>query len=260
MIGIIGGTGSYDVNSFGESQQVVISTEYGDVTLWKGEYKGEDVYFLPRHGEHHQRLAYEVQHHANILAFKQLGVNQILATVAAGGINPNFEPGDLVLLDQFISFHTSMFTYGKYSVDMTEPYCPHLRSLLSEAAQSLSYKMHESGNYLSFDGPRYETAAEIRAFAILGADVVGMTNGPEATLAREQGICYATVALVTNKAAGLAAQGPDLKQHSKIGKEHSYKVLDLFKWVIEYRGDESTCNCHALYEKALSARQQQTNK
>ncbi len=257
MIGIIGGTGTYDVNSFGKSEQVSVSTEYGDVVLWQGSYEGEDVLFLPRHGEHHERLAYQVQHHANILAFKKLGVRRILATVAAGGIHPDLEPGDLVLLDQFISFHTTMHTYGRYSVDMTEPYCPQLRSLLTEGSKALGYALHERGTYLSFDGPRYETAAEIRAFAAMGADLVGMTNGPEASLAREQGICYATVALVTNRAAGLSLQGPDLKQHSMIGKEYGHRVLDLFKYAIAHLPEEYTCNCHQLYEKALLARRGQ---
>lgn len=254
MVGIIGGTGTYDVNSFGASEVVTVTTEYGDVELWKGDYAKEVVYFLPRHGANHERLAYQVQHHANIAAFVKLGVQRIYATVAAGGINPLYEVGDLVLLDQFISFHTTMYTYGKYSVDMTEPYCSQQRSLLLEGAKSLGYRLHERGNYLSFDGPRYETAGEIRAFAMLGADLVGMTNGPEASLAREMGLCYATIALVTNRAAGLSSQGPDLRQHSRVGKENSHKVLDLFKYAIAHQSAEYTCNCKHYLEKALQAR------
>lgn len=257
MVGIIGGTGTYDVNAFGNSALVTVSTEFGDVQLWKGSYKGTPIYFLPRHGANHERLAYQVEHHANILAFKELGVQRILATVAAGGINPDYEVGDLVLLDQFISFHTTMHTYGKYSVDMTEPYCPQLRSLLLEGATSIGYRLHKTGNYLSFDGPRYETAGEIRAFGLLGADLVGMTNGPEASLAREMGLCYSTVALITNRAAGLSSQGPDLKQHSKVGKENSHKVLNLFKYAIENQVPEYTCNCQGHLEKALQARSKQ---
>jgi len=254
MIGIIGGTGFYNVDFFGESEQVFVDTEYGKVEFWKGWHAGHEVLFLPRHGAKHERLAYQVQHEANLLAFKEMGVQRIFATVAAGGINKDYQVGDLILLDQFISFHTRKFTYGKYSVDMTEPYCPQLRNLIRQVAEDLDYPLHETGNYLSFDGPRYETAAEIRAFGILGADMVGMTNAPEAALSRELGICYCTVAVITNRAAGLSQQGPDLKQHSKVVKENSTKVLNLFSAAIKALPERTTCDCAHYLEKALKAR------
>jgi len=254
MIGIIGGTGFYNVDLFGESEQIDIQTAYGDVVMMKGKYAGEDVYFLPRHGFTHGRLAYQVTHLANIDAFRQLGVKRILATVAAGGISEHCNAGDLVLLDQFINFHTTHYTFGKMSLDMTEPYCAQLRGLLIEQAKRLGYPMHERGTYLSFDGPRYETAAEIRAFRTLGADVVGMTNAPEAILAREAGICYSAVVIVTNKAAGLSSDEPDLKAHSNMVKLNSEKVQKLLCAVVEALPPERACRCQEWYDRAVAAR------
>ncbi len=254
MIGIIGGTGLYNVDFFGEAEQVQVTTQFGRVDFWKGHQGNQDILFLPRHGANHERLAYEVQHKANIMAFYKMGVTRILATVAAGGINPAYGVGNMVLLDQFISFHTTMYTYGKYSVDMTEPYCPELRVLLKKTAKSLGYPLHESGTYISFDGPRYETAAEIRAFQMMGSDMVGMTNGAEAALARELGICYSTIALITNRAAGLSSQGPDLKQHSTVSKENSGKILHIFSEVAQAITSDQSCSCHQHLEKALQAR------
>jgi len=254
MIGIIGGTGFYNVDLFGKSEQAEIKTAYGDVTMLKGSFAGREVYFLPRHGFTHGRLAYQVTHHANIEAFRRLGVKRILATVAAGGISEKCNAGDLVLLDQFVSCHTTHYTFGKLSVDMTQPYCAELRGLLIGQAKRLGYALHETGTYFSFDGPRYETAAEIRAFRILGADVVGMTNAPEASLAREAGICYSAVVIVTNRAAGLSTDEPDLKAHSDMVKRNSEKLQTLLCAAIEALPDRRGCRCQEWYDRAAAAR------
>lgn len=256
MIGIIGGTGFYDVGLLGAAQQVEVKTEYGEVTLLKGNYGGTEIAFLPRHGLDHGRLAFAVNHHANLLAFKQLGVTRVIATVAVGGIGKKLQGGDLVLIDQFISLHTRHYTYGKYSLDVTEPYCNELRSVFMEQADKLGYFLHPQGTYMSVDGPRYETKAEIRAYGILGADVVGMTNAPEATLARELGICYAAVAIVTNKAAGLAADEPDLKAHSAVVKQNTGKLQQLLCAVAAAVPPAHHCRCREWYERAKSARVQ----
>ncbi len=254
MIGIIGGTGFYNVDLFGESEQIEVKTVYGDVIMMKGQYAGQEIYFLPRHGFNHGRLAYQVTHHANIEAFRRLGIKRIFAVVAAGGIGETYNAGDLVLLDQFINFHTTHYTFGRLSVDMTEPYCAQLRGLLIEQAKRLGYAMHETGTYLSFDGPRYETAAEIRAFRTLGADVVGMTNAPEAILAREAGICYSAVVIVTNKAAGLSKDEPDLKAHSNMVKQNSEKLQKLLCAAVEAIPEQRSCRCQEWYDRAAAAR------
>lgn len=254
MVGIIGGTGFYSVELFGEAAPIEVHTEYGDVSLLKGNYQGTEIAFLPRHGMNHDRLAFEVTHHANMMAFYQLGVKRVITTVAAGGINPNFKGGDFVLLDQFIDFHTRHFTYGTYSLDMSNPYCSELRQLFMEQAERLGYALHPTGTYISVDGPRYETAAEVRAYKLLGADVVGMTNAPEATLARELGICYSAVVIVTNMAAGLSSDEPDLKTHSNAVKANSSKLQKLLCSVAAAIPEERHCRCQEFYDRAASAR------
>lgn len=255
MIGIIGGTGFYNAGLLGEAVSIEVHTEYGDVTLLKGKYKDVEIVFLPRHGLNHSRLAFEVNHHANMMALKELGVTRVITTVAAGGIKETLNGGDLVLIDQFINFHTRHYTYGKYSLDMTEPYCSELRSIFMEQAEKLGYKLHPHGTYMSVDGPRYETKAEIAAYRILGADVVGMTNAPEASLARELGICYSAVVIVTNKAAGISEDEPDLKTHSEAVKKNTEKLQNLLFSVAASIPEEHHCRCRELYDRASSARQ-----
>lgn len=254
MIGIIGGTGFYSVELFGEATPIQVHTEYGDVTLLKGNYQGTEIAFLPRHGMNHDRLAFEITHHANMMAFHQLGVKRVITTVAAGGLNTEYKSGDFVLLDQFINFHTRHYTYGKYSLDMTEPYCSELRQIFMEQAKKLGYSLYPTGTYMSVDGPRYETTAEIRAYKALGADVVGMTNAPEATLARELGICYSAVVIITNLAAGLSSDEPDLKTHSNAVKANSDKLQKLLCSVAAAIPEERHCRCQELYDRAASAR------
>ena len=254
MVGIIGGTGFYDIGLFGKAEEISVDTEYGKVDVIRGSYKGKELIFLPRHGKEHGRLAYQVQHHANLQALQMLGVKRIFATVAAGGISAEMNKGDLVLIDQFISFHTRHYTYGKYSVDMTEPYCTQLREILKSKADDLGYPVHTKGTYISFDGPRYETAAEIRAFKFLGADVVGMTNAPEAALARELGLCYAAIVIVTNKAAGLSNDIPDLQTHKNTVKENADKVRRLIVESILEIPESRDCQCEGCLARALAAR------
>ncbi len=254
MIGIIGGTGFYSVELFGKATPINVHTEYGDVSFLKGVYQNTEILFLPRHGSNHDRLAFEIPHHAHMMAFHQLGVKRVITTVAAGGINPSFKSGDFVLLDQFIDFHTRQFTYGKHSLDMSAPYCSELRQLFMEQAEKLGYSLHPTGTYISLDGPRYETSAEIRAYQLLGADVVGMTNAPEATLARELGICYSAVVIVTNMAAGLSSDEPDLKTHSSVVKANSAKLQKLLCSVAASIPEERHCRCQEFYDRAVSAR------
>lgn len=254
MIGIIGGTGFYKVELFGEAETVNVETEFGSVQLLKGKYENTDVLFLPRHGSEHSNLAFQINHKANMMAFKKLGVNRVIATLAAGGMNPSYKAGDLVLLDQFISFHTYHTTYGKMSLDMTYPYCSELRGLFVSMAEKSGIELHATGTYISFDGPRYETAAEIRMFRNFGADMVGMTNAPEAILARELGICYSAVAMITNMAAGLSEDEPDLKAHSNVVKKNSEKIQKLLCQVAANIPKERSCRCQEWYDRAAAAR------
>ncbi len=207
---IIGGTGVYDAELLTDPTEHVIHTEYGDALCVVGSHKGRTVAFMPRHGQKHSVPPHEINYRANILALRQLGVREIFATAAVGSLRRSLAPGSLVILDQFLDFTKArpltFFDGGQpvTHVDMTEPYCPRLRSALRAAGERLELAAVPDGVYVCTEGPRFETPAEIRMFAQLGGDVVGMTSVPEVVLAREAGICYASVAMVTNYGAGLS--------------------------------------------------------
>lgn len=207
---IIGGTGVYDPHLLEDVTSCEIATPYGAVEVQIGTYKGVRVAFMPRHGKGHSIPPHKINYRANIWGLKALGVETILATAAVGSINPEMRPGDFVIVDQFLDFTkgraATFFDEGDQGVvhiDVTEPYCPYVRGVLVEVGARLGFPLHPRGTYVCVEGPRYETAAEIRAFRILGGDVVGMTSVPEVVLAREAGICYATMAMVTNMGAGM---------------------------------------------------------
>ncbi len=219
-LAIIGGTGVYDPRVLSDIREEEVRTPYGDVRLRVGTYKGEEVAFLPRHGAKHSVPPHLINYRANIWALKELGVERVVATTAVGSLNRNMKPGDFVLVDQFIDFTkgrpSTFFNGGEQGVvhtDFTEPYCPEIRGVLRQAAQAAGITLHDGGTYVCTEGPRFETPAEIRMFERLGGDLVGMTNVPEVVLAREIGICYATVSMVTNFAAGIS---PNILTHDEV--------------------------------------------
>lgn len=219
-LAIIGGTGVYDPRILSEIREESVATPYGGVTLRVGTYEGEQVAFLPRHGARHSVPPHLINYRANIWALKLLGVERVLATTAVGSVNKAMKPGDFVLTDQFIDFTknrvSTFFEGGEAGVvhtDFTDPYCPECRAVLARAAEAIGITAHLGGTYVCTEGPRFETPAEIRMFATLGGDLVGMTNVPEVTLAREAGLCYATVSMVTNFAAGIS---PNALTHEEV--------------------------------------------
>lgn len=209
-IGIIGGTGVYDSSFIQCAKNDYINTKYGKIPFIKG-FRGEnEIFFLKRHSNGHKLIPSNVNYKGNINAMKELNVDLIISTAAVGGIN-NCTVGDFVILDEFIDFtknrSCSFFDEkdaGVAHVDMSEPYCPEVRNALINSFKTLKANLVEKGTYVCTEGPRFETPAEINMFKLLGGDVIGMTNVPEVILAREASLCYATVALVTNMAAGIS--------------------------------------------------------
>ena len=230
-IAIIGGSGFYDMDMMTQVDQVTIATEYGQAVASVGLLEGKAVAFMPRHGAGHTVPPHLVNYRANIAALEQIGVKKILATVSVGSLNMDMEPGNLVILDQFIDFTKNRpLTFyeggssGVVHTDMTNPYCSSLRELVLKASGSLKRRVHNHGVYVCTEGPRFETPAEINMFRILGGDVVGMTNVPEVVLAGEKGLCYAAVAVVTNFAAGIS---PTPLSHDEVLAEMSSSHTDL---------------------------------
>ncbi len=251
---IIGGTGAF-ASARGEKtnqkERVEVDTKYGKVVLEIIEINGTNVALLKRHGENHSIPPHRINYRANIMALKMLGIKQIIATAAVGSLNKEYKPGDLVLLSDFIDF-----TWGRditlfdetvqdvIHVDMTHPYCVLLRNNLFEASQALGISLQSNGaTYVCTQGPRFETPAEILMYKHLGADLVGMTSVPEVVLAREAELCYATVAIVTNYAAGISDNPLTHKEVLERMEMSSAKLKSLFSKVIEITDKDKRCTC-----------------
>ena len=195
----------------------------------------------------HHIPPHKINYRANIRALKDLGVERVMASFAIGSINPDMPPLSLILLDQFLDFTSGRsFTFfeggesGLVHTDMTEPYCQGLRAVAMQAAREKNIALHPRGTYACTNGPRFETAAEIKMFKTLGADVVGMTGVPEVPLARELGMHYAAIAFSINWAAGI--QGNKLTIYEKEIEPLRQKILDIFVAVLRST-DLPACHC-----------------
>jgi len=204
-IGIIGGTGAYDPEFFSEVKEIKVYTPFGAPSdlVAIGTYKGKKVAFLPRHGRNHTLPPHRINNRANIWAFKQLGVNRIIASSAVGSLRDDFKPGSIVIPDQFIDRTKkrldTFYEEGQIChISPADPFCPELRDLFIESAAELGLKTQTKGTYVCIEGPRFSTRAESKLFRMWNADIIGMTLYPECVLAREAEICYVSVAMVTD--------------------------------------------------------------
>ncbi len=255
-IAIIGGTGVYDPKILNNVREQVIPTPYGVVRFMSGEYAGKEIAFIPRHGSKHSIPPHLINYRANIWAMKKLGVKNIIATTAVGSLNLAMKPGNFVLIDQFLDFiknRTTTFyeggARGVVHVDVTTPYCPSIRAVVAETAAKLGITMHQAGTYVCTEGPRFETPAEIKMFAKFGGDVVGMTNVPEVILAREAEMCYATISMVTNFAAGISPQPLTHHEVLETMQANTENIKQLILAAIERLAPDTDCACqHALAE------------
>ncbi len=252
QVAIIGGTGFYDPGSLDVVREHAVVTPYGRAHVLTGRVGGMEVGFLARHGSDHSIPPHRVNYRANVWALHHLGVRWVLATAATGSLNPEFKPGDLVLLDQFMDFTrgrpATFFDGGEAGVvhtDFTEPYCPALRAIVAEAARAEGIPLHPRATYVCTDGPRFETPSEIRAFRTLGGDLVGMTNVPEVVLAREAGLCYATVAIVTNWAAGISPSPLSHEEVLEVMAGRGAALRRLFDAALGRLPPATGCGCGA---------------
>ena len=249
-VGIIGGTGFYNPGLLEREKEIQVETPFGDAVLKTGFYHDQDVLFLTRHGEQHSVPPHLVNYRANIWALREAGAGVVLATAAVGSLNLDMGPGKIVLVDQFLDFTkfrpTTFFAGGEQGVlhvDVTNPYCPDRCQHLKKVADGLGIDVHSKGTYVCTEGPRYETAAEIRMYQQLGGDVVGMTSVPECVLAREAGLCYATLAVVTNYAAGISQQPLSHKEVVEVMGRSQAELRRLIFAAIESIPQERSCAC-----------------
>jgi len=206
MIGVIGGSGVYDIDGLENAEWRTVETPWGaasDAILF-GRLGGIDMAFLPRHGRGHVQTPSSINYRANIDALKRSGVTDILSVSACGSFREHMAPGDFVLVDQFIDRtfgrEKSFFGPGMVGhVSVAHPTCNRLGDACARAAEAAGIKIHRGGTYLAMEGPQFSTLAESRMYReSWGADVIGMTNMPEAKLAREAELCYASVAMITD--------------------------------------------------------------
>ncbi len=204
-IGVIGGTGLYDVEGLTDVEEVDINTPFGKPsdTIIVGKLSGVGVAFLPRHGRGHRIMPTEVPSRANIYALKSLGVEHIIAINSVGSLREGIKRGDMVIPDQLIDRTrnriNTFFGEGIVAhISFAEPFCPSLRQLLYDMAVKAGANAHSTGTYVVMEGPAFSTRAESRLHRSWGADVIGMTALPEAKLAREAEICYAIIACATD--------------------------------------------------------------
>ena len=204
-LGVIGGSGLYEIEGLSETERIDVRSPFGPPSdsLLLGRLADTDMVFLPRHGRGHPLPPSAVDYRANIDALKRAGVTDIVSLSAVGSLKDDIAPGDFVLVDQFIdrtfAREKSFFGAGLAAhVSMAEPVCPRLGDHLLAAGESLGLNIVRGGTYLAMEGPQFSTVAESELYRQWGCSVIGMTNMPEAKLAREAEICYATVSMVTD--------------------------------------------------------------
>ncbi len=252
-IGVFGGSGFYSfAESEGKVREVEVKTPFGAPSdkIAIAEINGRKVAFLPRHGKHHRFPPHVINYRANLWAFKELGVQRIIAPTAAGSLQPEIKPGQFVVVDQFVdrtSGRKDTFYDEKpvTHVSTANPYCEELRKLAVGSVKKCGIAVHDHGTVVVIQGPRFSTKAESRWFSRNGWQVINMTQYPEVALARELEMCYVNIALITDYDAGLEGQvapvtGDEVVRVFKENNENLKKVLfDLIPRIPQKRD----CEC-----------------
>ena len=247
MIGIIGGSGVYEITKKADSvTEKLVETDYGDVYVSILDIFSKKVAFIPRHAKGHSIPPHRINYRANIDALKKIGVTKIIATNSVGSMNENMPPGSFVLPDDFLDFsqnRPNTFHEDKVvHVDVTEPYCSSLRDVLDMSGEVIL-----GGTYVCTEGPRFETPAEIKMFKMLGGDLVGMTGLPEVVLAREREMCYNSICIVSNYASGISPHELTIDEVFEMVGKKEVELLELIYNFIKNVDDSLDCTClHAL--------------
>ncbi len=256
-IGVIAGSGLYDIPGLTIRECKKITTPFGDPSdaYTIGEFSGREIVFLPRHGSKHTIPPHKINYRANIWGIKNLGVERILSVGAVGGITPEMKPGNIVVMDQIVDMtrgRDSTFYDGDevVHIDFTAPYCSEVRASIFKAGEKSGIKVKRSGTYVCVNGPRLETKAEIRIFSNMGIDVVGMTAMPEASLAREAELCLAGIAIVTNYAAGIIGKKLTTIEVIETMRGATEQVRNLLKEAFHLIPSERTCVCKDVLKDA----------
>lgn len=259
---VIGGSGLYDFLQNPEELLVQTPFKSEPVVLYSEKVNGQQIFFLPRHGKGHSIPPHMINYKANIFALHKQSVSRVLSTSAVGSVQSSIKPGTYILLDQFIDFIRPLTYFtgdfevtfkegeklsGVIHTDMTYPYCPDLGKQVAKTLTKINHS-RLTGTYFCAAGPRFETPAEIKAIQAMGGDVVGMTNSSEAILCRELGICYNSIAVVTNMAAGLQ-QEVNHQEVIDLFDQRAKELKSILRGVILGLPPDKMCACRSHIKK-----------
>jgi len=262
-VGVIGGSGVYEMEALTDVEEIKIETPFGDPSdlYMVGTLAGARVAFLPRHGRGHRIMPTEVNSRANVWGFKTLGVEWLISVTACGSLREDYAPGDIVIPDQLFD-HTrlrhALTFFGQglvVHIGLADPFCPDLSARLHEAVQQTGATVHWGGTFITIEGPRFSTKGESRIYRQWGCDIIGMTAVPEAQLAREAEICYAAMAHVTDYDVWHESEEPVtveaiihiLLANAEVAKQAIQNVVPMLS------GDR-TCECATALQNAIISR------
>ena len=264
-IGVLGGSGFYDL--IDDPEEFEIEAEFGRPSdkIMVGKIDGKRVAFIARHGKEHSLPPHKIPYKANLMAFKQMGVKRVISPAAVGSLNPLIKPGDFVICDQFVNwnchrddtFYNGQAIKGTKKSDrvahisVADPYCKELRRI----AVKQNERYHQNGTVVVIQGPRFSTRAESKFFSNQGWDIINMTIYPEVVLARELGMCYLNIGLVTDWDAGLegnkSIKPVSFKELLKVFKANNQRVKELIFEIIKSLPKERKCGCDKYINEAI---------
>lgn len=259
LIGIIGGSGLYQIDGLKLLEEIKLTTPFGDPSdaFLKGEFSGQPVVFLSRHGRGHRISPSEINFRANIWGMKKLGVDGIIAVSAVGSLKKEVVPGHMVIVDQFIDRTrgrvSTFFTEGVVAhITFADPFCQSLRKVLIQAGHSVGATVHEKGTYVCMEGPQFSTRAESNLYRQWGADVIGMTNLQEAKLAREAELCYATIALSTDYDCWHEGhEDVTIGAVLEVLQKNVATAQNMIRWALSHLVEREKCECGKALAHAI---------
>jgi 5'-methylthioadenosine phosphorylase len=224
MIAIIGGTGFYDPEFLTDQEKIRVETQQGEAEVYLGRIEGEKILFLARHGTDHCIPPHMVDYRKNILALKNAGASRVISINSVGSLSESLFPGSVLIPHDFIDFTkrkpSTLYDDKVVHVDMTEPYCSEMRKSMIKCANRFYKNVFERGVYACTEGPRFETPAEISMLRMLGGDLVGMVGCPEVALAREAGLCYASICIIANYGCGISKTPLSIEEVKSVVSEN----------------------------------------
>ncbi|MFA6078524.1 MAG: S-methyl-5'-thioadenosine phosphorylase [Candidatus Omnitrophota bacterium] len=261
-IGIIGGSGFYNIEGLKNVKKIKVETPFGDPSddYMTGTLEGKDVVFLTRHGKGHSISPSEVNYCANIYGMKKLGVERIISVSACGSLKKELKPLDIVIPDQFVdrtsqARRMTFFREGIVAhIQFAEPVCGDLAKSLYDAGRKTGITMHLGGTYINMEGPQFSTKAESQLYRSWGMDIIGMTNMGEARLAREAEICYATLGCITDYDCCYSEESVSIELIISNLLKNVEASKEILKTVLRNMDDQKKCSCQTALKDSIITR------